>query len=110
MAGMSPLELQTRRQGDFDGYTIYGHMYKFHGERRTGWYVTSVSTSVESRQYWVEHDQFHTVVSHIATPPTGANRFDIGEVTEVKEVERTVIARAIEQWTREYHDKILAES
>jgi hypothetical protein len=34
---MNPLELLSRRQGDFDSYTIYGQMFKFQGELRKGW-------------------------------------------------------------------------
>ena len=107
---MNPLELLVRRQGDFDGYTIYGHMFQLHGELRKGWYVTSASNLGEVNHYWIESDQFHTVVSHIATPPTGANYLDIGSVVNVKEAEKAVISRAVEQWTQEFHDKILRES
>ncbi len=110
MAGMNPLELLVQRQGEFDGYTLYGHLFKFHGEHRTGWKVTSESHLGGVKHYWIEHDQFHTVVSHIATPPVGTSFLDIGSVINVEEAERSVISRAVEQWTEEYRDKILGES
>jgi hypothetical protein len=110
MAGMNPLELRIRRQGEFDGYKLHGDMFQLHGELRKAWYVTSASSLGEINTYWIEHDQFHTVISHIATPPTGANYFDVGDVIDVKETERAAISRAVEQWTQEYHDKIIADS
>jgi hypothetical protein len=110
MAGMNPLELLIRRKGDFDGYTLCGQLFQLHGELRKGWHITSASSLGEVNHYWVERDQFHTVVSHIATPPTGANYFQIGGVTNTKGAERAAISSAIEQWTQKYHDKILGES
>jgi hypothetical protein len=109
MAGMSPLEHLTQRQGEFDGLTLYGHMFKLRNESRKGWYITSAPKIGNVKHYWVEHGEFYTVISHIATPPHGATYLDIGDVTRVKEVEKATIARAVEEWTREYHEKLLSE-
>ena len=105
MAGMSPLELLSNRKGEFDGYTLYGRMFQFRNQLKQGWHVTSTSSLGAVRHYWVERDQFHTVASHIATPPTGANFFDIGDAVEVREAEKVAILHAIGQWTQEYHAK-----
>ena len=107
---MNPLELLTKRHGEFDGFTLYGYMFKFHGELRTGWKVTSESSLGGVKHYWVEHDRFHTVVSHTGTLPTSVSFLDIGEVIDVIEAERAAISRAVEQWAQEYHGKILADS
>ena len=48
-------------------------------------------------------------MSHLATPPTGANYFDVGEVVKVKEKERMAISRAVEKWTEEYYRKLSSE-
>jgi hypothetical protein len=108
MTGMIPLELLTARHGEFDGYTVYGNMFKLHGEHRTGWKVTSESSLSGVKHYWVEHNQFHTVVSHTGTSPINVSRLDIGDVIEVEKTERTAISRAVEQWTQDYYRKPLA--
>lgn len=110
MPDMKPLELLSQLHGEFDGFTLHGYRFKFHGEHRTGWKITSESKLGGVKHYWVEHDKFHTVVSHTATEPTRPGFLDIGSVIDVKEAEKAAISRAVERWTQEYHDKIIAES
>ncbi|HWB33078.1 MAG TPA: hypothetical protein VG714_07900 [Acidobacteriaceae bacterium] len=108
---MNPLTKIAQRQSEFDGYTITGYMFQFLNEpSRRGWYVTMYSPTGGVKHYWVESDQFHSVVNYISTSPGIPAYLDIGDLAEVLEAEKVAVSRAVDMWTREHDEKADVEA
>lgn len=95
-------------RGKFGEYTIYGTLFQFEGELRKGWKITARTAIGPVEHYWVENGAFHEVRVDLLAPPTGNSFITIGAPVEVSHAEASAVATAMDQWTAEYHDKVLA--